>query len=74
MLLVPYLPGGSYMLKGMTFGVAAWLLMMVMPMANVGLFGMMAPVMTLMLHLIFGAVLGAAYGMDAKKMMLAYMN
>lgn len=61
------LPGDSQIKKGMVFGVAAWLVMMiaVMPMAGAGMFGMalgmMAPVMTLMLHLIFGAVLGYAY-------------
>lgn len=36
-----------------------------MPMAGAGIFGlnlgMMAPVMTLVLHLIYGAVLGAVY-------------
>jgi hypothetical protein len=52
--------------------VAAWLGMMiiVMPMAGAGLFGMnlgiMAPVMTLVLHVVFGAVLGAVYQMRAK--------
>jgi hypothetical protein len=38
----------------------------VMPMAGAGFFGMnlgiAAPVMTLMLHIIFGAVLGGVYG------------
>ncbi|MEO8537343.1 MAG: DUF6789 family protein, partial [Betaproteobacteria bacterium] len=49
-------------------GVGAWFLMMVivMPMAGTGVFGldlgMMAPVMTLILHLIYGAVLGGVYG------------
>lgn len=37
----------------------------IMPMAGAGMFGMalgmMAPVMTLMLHLIYGAVLGHTY-------------
>jgi hypothetical protein len=53
--------------KGINFGIAAWVMMMlvIMPMAGVGLFGlkmgMMAPVMTLMLHVIFGAVLGSVY-------------
>lgn len=62
------IPGGGQLAKGVVFGVGAWLLMMVMvmPMAGAGLFGMsfgmMAPVMTLMLHVIFGAVLGAVYG------------
>lgn len=66
--LNPNLPGGSYWLKGIVLGVGAWLLMMivVMPMAGAGLFGMslgmVAPVMTLMLHIIYGAVLGGVYG------------
>ena len=46
---------------------SAWLMMMVgpMPMAGAGLFGMhfglMAPMMTLVLHIIFGAVMGFAF-------------
>jgi len=62
------IPGGSAIVKGIVFGVAAWLAMMimVMPMAGAGLFGMnfgvMAPMMTLVLHIIFGAVLGGVYG------------
>jgi len=62
------LPGGSSLTKGVMFGVIAWLMMMllVMPMAGAGVFGlnmgMMAPVMTLMLHAIFGAVLGGVFG------------
>jgi len=43
---------------------------MVMPMAGAGLFGMamgiMAPMMTLVLHVIFGAVLGAVFQAQAK--------
>ncbi len=66
----PNLPGGSHWLKGILFGVGVWLLMMiaVMPMAGAGFFGMslgmMAPVMTLVLHIIFGAVLGGVYGAE----------
>lgn len=66
-LLASSLPGGTLWLKGVVFGVGAWLLMMVavMPMAGAGLvgmkFGMAAPVMTLMLHVIFGAILGGVY-------------
>jgi hypothetical protein len=62
------LPGSGYVSKGLFFGVLAWVLMMVMvmPMAGAGFFGlslgMMAPVMTLMLHLVYGAVLGGLYG------------
>lgn len=58
----------GYWWRGVLFGVGAWFLMMVivMPMAGAGVFGlnlgMMAPVMTLILHLIYGAVLGGVYG------------
>ena len=57
----------SLTLKGMLLGALGWLVMMVavMPMAGAGLFGlelgMPVPVMTLVLHLIFGAVLGFTY-------------
>lgn len=60
-------PGG-YTVKGMVFSIVAWLVMMIimMPMAGAGLFGvnlgMAAPVGTLVLHLVYGAVLGAVYG------------
>lgn len=66
-LLYSSLPGSEPVVKGMVFGVGAWLLMMiiVMPMAGAGFFGLnlgiMAPVMTLILHLIWGAVLGYLY-------------
>lgn len=66
-LIDPQLPAQSHWAKGTWFGAGAWLLMMiiVMPMAGAGFFGMdidiMAPVMTLLLHLIFGAVMGATY-------------
>lgn len=59
---------GSHTVQGMILGVIGWLIMMLMlmPMAGAGLFGMgmgiMAPLVTLVLHLIFGAVLGATYG------------
>ena len=62
------LPGSSRVGHGIMLGVIGWLVMMVvlMPMVGAGLFGMnmgvMAPVMTLVLHLIFGAVLGWMYG------------
>ncbi len=61
------LPGNSLWLKGILFGVIAWLGMMIaiMPMAGAGLFGMnlgmAAPIMTLVLHVIYGAVLGGVY-------------
>lgn len=62
------LPGGSPTTHGVIIGVVGWLIMMVMlmPMVGAGMFGMtmgpMAPIMTLILHLIFGAVLGWTYG------------
>ncbi len=60
--------GGSPTISGVIIGVVGWLMMMVvlMPMAGAGLFAMsmgaMAPVMTLVLHLVFGAVLGWTFG------------
>lgn len=68
-LLESHLPGGELWLKGIVFATGAWLIMMVamMPMAGAGLFGMqlgmMAPVMTLVMHIVFGALLGGVYGM-----------
>jgi len=70
-LLGARLPGTGHVGHGVLIGTIGWLVMMVMmmPMAGVGLFGMqlgfMAPVMTLVLHLIFGAVLGWFYGQSA---------
>ena len=66
-VLYDHIPGSSTIQKGIVFGIADWLGMMIliMPMAGAGLFGlglgMMAPVMTLVLHIIFGAVLGAVF-------------
>ncbi len=66
-ILYPLLPGSGAVGKGISFGVLAWLMMMIgpMPMAGAGLFGMnlglMAPMMTLILHVIFGAVMGLVF-------------
>ena len=63
----PFLPGPHWF-RGAAFATGAWLLMMIlmMPMAGAGFFGlhmgMMAPIATLVLHWIYGAVLGAVYG------------
>jgi len=63
-------PGSSHWLKGVLFGICAWILMMVlpMPMAGAGLFGLtlgiMVPIATLILHLIYGAILGGIYGLE----------
>lgn len=67
-LLDDHLPGNSHVMHGTILALIGWLIMMVMlmPMAGAGFFGMnmgiMAPVMTLMLHILFGAVLGWYYG------------
>ncbi len=61
------LPSNNQVVKGIVFGIAAWLVMMIaiMPFAGAGLFGMsiglMAPMMTLILHIVFGAVLGLVF-------------
>lgn len=59
---------GDYWFQGVLFATGAWLLMMIviMPMAGAGLFGAKlgvgAPIITLVLHWIFGAVMGATFG------------
>jgi len=64
--LADKLPGPVWA-RGMLFSVGAWLLMMVvvMPMAGAGFFaagiGPAAAIVTLVLHLIFGAVLGGVF-------------
>lgn len=63
----PALPGGGDIGRGIVFSIGAWVLMMLipMPLAGAGWFGLKigiaAPIATLVLHIIFGAVLGAAY-------------
>ncbi len=72
--IVGSIHGKAFWQKGILFGIGAWVLMMLgpMPMAGAGLFGlnmgMMAPIMTLMLHVIFGLVLGSTY----QKLLLKY--
>ena len=59
----------AHWLKGIIFGVFAWLMMMVafMPLAGAGFLGakigITAVVGMLILHLIYGVVLGATYGL-----------
>jgi hypothetical protein len=72
----PYLPGPQA-LRGVLFASAAWLMMMivVMPMAEAGMFGlrlgMGVPVATLMPHVVFGMVLGAVYGLTGRQTIAA---
>lgn len=67
-LLVPYLPGRSDTRRGLVFGLVTWLVVMVtaFPLAGSGLFGLgfglVAPLSTLLGHIVFGLVLGATYG------------
>ena len=64
-----YLPLGGHVKRGLVLGLAGWLMMMmaVMPMMGAGLFGMslpsgiMVPIVTMVLHAVFGAVLGFTY-------------
>ncbi len=67
--LEPRLPGVSHTRRGVLFGVLAWLVMMLlfMPLLGGGLFGLqfsaLTPIVTVVLHVIYGAMLGWAYGM-----------
>jgi hypothetical protein len=60
---------GPYWLKGLGFGIFAWLMMMILflPLAKAGFFGAKigweAPAVTLIYHLVYGVVLGATYGL-----------
>ncbi len=71
-LLYKILPGGN-IIKGIIIGLSAWVLMMftVTPMAGHGLFGIetskVIPVMSMMLHIIYGTVLGVVYGTLSKR-------
>ena len=59
----------AHWLKGIIFGVFAWVVMMVlfMPLAKAGIFGWkigpVAAAVTLIYHLVYGAVLGTTYGL-----------
>lgn len=66
--LQPLMPGTSRTVQGVWFGALAWLLMMVvfMPAAEAGVFGnrldgLTVAVATLVLHLVYGLVLGASF-------------
>ncbi|MBH8579728.1 DUF6789 family protein [Bisbaumannia pacifica] len=66
-LLAPFLPGRSDARCGLLFGLITWLVVMVtvFPMAGSGLFGMgfglVAPLSTLLAHVVFGLVIGSMY-------------
>ena len=68
-LIFSQLKIGNMVVRGILLGIVGWviMMMMVMPMMGAGFFGLqmpsgiMVPIMTLMLHIIFGAVLGLSY-------------
>ena len=66
-LLAPVLPG-DYWMKGTIIGAIGWMIgmMTLMPAAGKGFFGLKigpsAPIMAMMMHLVFGAMLGLLYG------------
>lgn len=67
-LLEARIPGRSRLRKGALFGVVVWLVLMVtvFPAAGSGFFalgfGLTVPVMTFLVHLVYGAALGGVYG------------
>jgi len=71
-LIYAKLPGGR-IIKGIVFGISAWLLMMltVEPLAGHGIFGVHTsiaiPMMSLILHIIYGAILGIVYSILSKR-------
>ena len=66
-LIQDRLPFSGLGIRGIVFGIAAWLGMMlvVMPMMGAGFFGLAigigAPLMTLMIHIVYGLALALAY-------------
>jgi hypothetical protein len=70
-LATPRMPTRSNFVKGLLFGFAIWLGMMLifMPLAGAGVFGVnrgaIVPLATLALTLIYGIILGIVYGWDA---------
>jgi len=71
-LFLPFLKG-AFWIKGIFFGIIAWLLMMVayMPVMGHRTFaielGVQVIMATLVLHIIYGFVLGLSYGFLSKK-------
>ncbi|MBB3192192.1 DUF6789 family protein [Halomonas cerina] len=67
-LLEPRMPGRTPARRGLEFALGAWVVVMitVFPLAGSGFFGLgfglVAPLSTLLGHIIFGLVMGATYG------------
>jgi Na+-transporting NADH:ubiquinone oxidoreductase subunit NqrB len=72
-IMEPILPGRRPWTKGMSFGFGAalFILLLVMPLAGAGFFGMhlnaLQPLVTIGEHLIYGSVLGSIYGWSHKQ-------
>lgn len=64
----PLVGGDAYWLKGLVWGAVGWFIAstVMLPMAGNGPFGIklgaMMPVMSLMMHAVFGLILGAIFG------------
>ena len=68
--IAPYLPGESHAVRGVAFGLHAWVLMMIalMPVVLFGLrVGVGAQFVLGLLHAVYGGVLGPAYGALASR-------
>ncbi|MGD2137420.1 MAG: hypothetical protein PVJ66_08720 [Gammaproteobacteria bacterium] len=70
-IMLPVLPGQRYWVKGIAFGIIAGMLtmLMVMPLAGAGYFGMeltlLDPVISLVYHIVYGVTLGGVYAVLA---------
>jgi hypothetical protein len=68
-IMAPVLPGRRHWQRGISFGVITGMLvmLMVMPLAGAGYFGMqltpLAPIVSLAFHIIYGVTLGAVYAL-----------
>jgi len=62
------LPGDDFWKRGIVFGIGIWLVMMLvfLPLAGAGIFGseigIAAPIIALLVNIVFGALLGGIYG------------
>ena len=68
--LAPYFPGDRHAIRGVVFGLHAWMLMKIvlMPVALFGLrVGVGAQFMVGMLHVAYGGVIGTVYGILASR-------
>jgi hypothetical protein len=76
-IMLPVLPGRRPWIKGVVFGIITGMLtlLMVMPLAAAGYFGMgltfWDPVISLVFHVIYGVTLGAVYALLANRAVTA---